>query len=186
MRARISVWACVFVASSIGAILLAQSAAQPSLAPVAFEKDIQPILEQRCLSCHGDAQQLGKFDLRSRESALKGGARGGDLVPGDAEGSRMYRRIAALERPVMPAQGGPLTAEQIDAIRRWINDGAVWNAALTLATSTTSSGASRAALESRTITPEERNYWAFKQPAQAPLPEVADKTLASPIDRFLE
>ncbi len=185
MRARVtSVSVGVFVAGSMVALLRAQNATQLPVTPVDFEKDIQPILEKSCLSCHGDAQQLGKLDLRSRESALKGGTRGGDLVPGDAEGSRMYRRVAGLERPSMPAQGDPLTMEQAEAIKRWIHEGAVWNAVVT--TTARPSAAASAALESRPITPEERNYWAFKLPVKAELPDDVDSTLSNPIDRFLE
>src|SRR5207248_155380 len=68
-----------------------------------FAKDIRPIFESSCWTCHGDAAQLSKFDLRTRESALRGGARGSDIVPGDAEHSRLYRRVAGLETPAMPA-----------------------------------------------------------------------------------
>src|SRR2546421_617385 len=57
-------------------------------AAVSFAKDIRPIFEGSCWTCHGDAAQLSKFDLRTRETALKGGARGSDIVPGDAERSR--------------------------------------------------------------------------------------------------
>src|SRR5262249_55220403 len=86
--------------------------------------------------------------------------------------------------PAMPAQGGPLTAAQIDAIKRWIDEGAVWDTAA-LTTSAASAANALAALEKREITPEERKYWAFKLPVQAALP-AADSRLTNPIDRFLE
>src|SRR5581483_11079799 len=83
------------------------------------------------------------------------------------------------------AQADPLSPEQIAAIKKWIDQGAPWGA-VALTAPAKPSPAALAALENRTITPEERSYWAFKLPVQAPLPEVDDKALTNPIDRFLE
>jgi hypothetical protein len=173
------------VTRSIGALLTAQAGLPPAASPVSFAKDVQPILENNCLSCHGDGKQMGKLDLRTRESALHGGAHGPAIVPGDADGSRLFRRVAGLERPSMPAQGEPLAAAQIATIRAWIEQGAKWDAAA-LSSSAKPSAAALAALEKRPITPEERSYWAFKLPMQAPLPVADNKSLTNPIDRFLE
>ncbi|HWW88305.1 MAG TPA: PSD1 and planctomycete cytochrome C domain-containing protein, partial [Vicinamibacterales bacterium] len=163
----------------------ASSNGEPPASPVSFSKDVEPILESSCRSCHGETMQMGKLDLRTSESALQGGTRGSDLVPGNAEGSRLYRRIAGLEQPAMPAQGAPLTAGQISIVRQWIDEGAVWDAA-TPSSSTKMSAAALAALENRPITLQERGYWAFKPPVQAALPGVGNASLANPIDRFLE
>jgi Protein of unknown function (DUF1553)/Protein of unknown function (DUF1549) len=84
----------------------------------------------------------------------------------------------------MPAQGAPLTGAEVAAIKQWIDDGAAWDAAAFTAKATPTSAA-LAALENRPITPEERNYWAFKLPVQAPLPDVGGG-FTNPIDRFLE
>jgi hypothetical protein len=154
---------------------------------VSFAKDIQPILASSCWNCHGDGVQLSKFDLRTRESALRGGQHGSDIVPGNAEQSRMYRRVAGLETPSMPAQGTPLSAGQIAAVKSWIDQGAQWDVPAT-APAAASAGVSAAiaALMERPITQEERNYWAFKLPVQASPPVVANKNFTNPIDRFLE
>src|SRR4051794_17464602 len=93
--------------ASIGALLSAQSPGAPAAQPISFSKEIQPLLERSCLSCHGDALQLSKLDLRTRESALKGGTHGPAIVPGNAEQSQLYRRIAGLESPAMPMQATP-------------------------------------------------------------------------------
>jgi hypothetical protein len=174
------------VVGSAAALLRAQAAVVAPPQPVSFAKDVEPILDRSCRSCHGDAVQLGKLDLSTRDSALRGGARGSDLVPGDAGASRLYRRIAGLERPPMPAQGDPLTAEEIDAVKRWIDAGAAWDTATTSSSAKPAATAAVAALETRVITPAERNYWAFKLPVQAPLPQVDGTRFANPIDRFLE
>ena len=49
--------------------------------PVSFAKDIQPIFEKSCWTCHGQTLQLSKLDLSSRDSALKGGEHGPVLCP---------------------------------------------------------------------------------------------------------
>ena len=68
--------------------------------------------------------------------------------------------------------GDPLAPAQIAAIKNWIDQGAVWDAPTT---ATTNSAANPlAALERMDITPEQRNYWAFKLPEQAQIPRVAN------------
>src|SRR5262245_33762944 len=59
---------------------------------VSFEKDVRPILQTSCETCHGELQVSG-LDLRTRESALKGGDGGAAIVPGRADQSRLYRRV---------------------------------------------------------------------------------------------
>jgi cytochrome c553 len=153
--------------------------------PVTFARDIQPIMERSCWTCHGASVQLSKLDLRTREGALRGGAHGPALVPGKSDESRMFRAIAHLDAIKMPMQGEKLKPEEISAFKAWIDQGAKWEA--TAPSAAASSGSSAlAALERMDLTPEQRNYWAFKLPVQAPPPVVANKDLAHPIDRFLE
>lgn len=93
-----------------------------------FAKEIQPILEKSCLSCHGPEKQKAKLRLDTRAAALKGGEDGVVLVPGHADKSELYRRITLPETDddVMPSKGDLLTKAQTDRIRDWINQGAVW------------------------------------------------------------
>ncbi len=187
MRQRVlSMGAAMLGAASVVALLDAQAPAQTPAAqpaPVSFARDIFPVVEARCLSCHGADIQLAALDLRTRESALRGGARGPALVPGNAEQSRLYRFVAGLEAVKMPMEGPPLTPDQIAAVKIWIDQGARWE---TPAAAANPAVNSLAALERMDITPEQRSYWAFTLPAQAPLPVVANKDLTNPIDRFLE
>ena len=120
----------------------------------------------------------------TRRSAVAYG--GSDIVPGNAEASRLYRRIAGLEQPSMPAQGTPLTAAEVATVKQWIDEGAKWDAVRTSSSATPAAAAALAALENRVITQAERNYWAFKLPVQAPLPHLDDSHVTNPIDRFLE
>ena len=98
----------------------------------------------------------------------------------------MYRHVAGLEQPAMPMQGTALTAAEIATLKQWIDDGAKWDAAAA-ATASTPAATAPAWPPSRIgRSREERSYWAFKLPVQAPLPVVARKDLTNPIDRFLE
>ncbi len=174
----------IVVFGSLGALLGAQPPAPGVSTPaVSFVHDIQPILQKHCLSCHGDTARMSGLDLRSRDGALRGGTHGPALVPADAEQSRLYRRVAGLDVPAMP-MGGALDPQEIAAIKAWIDSGAPWDGAI-VTDAAANGAAARAALETRPITPEERNYWAFKLPVQAPLPP-ADGRLTNPIDRFLD
>jgi hypothetical protein len=152
-------------------------------APSDFTKAIRPIMERSCWNCHGDALQLSGLDLSTRESALRGGDGGAAIVPGRAEESRLYRRVAGLEEPSMPMEGDALTADEIARIRQWIDEGAHWDDRGAAA-----SADAIAAVEGEDLTPERlaeaREYWAFRIPGEAPLPDVAEHE--NPIDRFLE
>ena len=93
----------------------------------------------------------------------------------------LLRMIAGLEQPSMPAQGTPLTAGQVAAVKQWIDEGANWTAAAPAAAKSTAA-ATLAAMETRVITPAERNYWAFKLPAQAPPPSVDAARFAKAVE----
>src|SRR5258708_7614032 len=95
---------------------------------VDFAKDIQPILLQTCVKCHGPEKQKGKLRLDSKEAAAQGGKGGGTITAGDAEKSELYRHIILPKGndDVMPNEGEPLTKAQTDLFRDWINQGAVW------------------------------------------------------------
>lgn len=149
---------------------------------VSFSKQIRPIFENSCWKCHGAAMQLGRLDLRTRESALKGGERGPAIVPGNSSDSRMLRLIAGLEKPAMPMDGTKLTPEQISAIKDWIDQGAPWDAIET----TGRPDAIAATIEDVPIPPEARKYWAFQKPVRHPLPESPNSGgRPHPIDAFL-
>src|SRR5437762_1771834 len=95
---------------------------------VDFVKQIQPILQQQCVKCHGPEKQKAKLRLDSKEAAMKGGKDGVVIVASDAAKSELYRRITLPkgDDDIMPNEGDPLTKEQTDLIRDWINQGADW------------------------------------------------------------
>ena len=95
---------------------------------VDFVKDIKPILDQNCVKCHGEEKAKGKLRLDYKDAAMKGGKAGPALTAGNPEKSELFRRITLpkSDDDFMPSEGEPLTKAQIDAIREWINQGAVW------------------------------------------------------------
>src|SRR5260370_18359905 len=63
--------------------------------------------------------------LDQKDAALKGGASGKDILPGNSAGSRLIRLVSGLEAKVMPPMGARLTPAEIGLLRAWIDQGAV-------------------------------------------------------------
>ncbi len=99
-----------------GLLLIAGCGELRAADPISFSQQIRPIFETSCWKCHGASIQLSRLDLRTRESALKGGERGAALVPGNATESRLFRLITGKEKPSMPMDGTKLTDEQIATV----------------------------------------------------------------------
>jgi len=95
---------------------------------VDFWREIHPILEARCLECHQGGKAKGGLHLDSRGSALAGGeVEGPAIVAGKPEESPLMRRILSSDEDErMPPLGGRLAASEIELVRRWIAEGAVW------------------------------------------------------------
>ena len=92
-----------------------------------FEKEVLPVLKKRCFECHGPEKQKSGLRVDSRAALLKGGDFGAAIVPGDAAGSHLIKVIASTDDDVkMPPKGERLTSAQIDSLRMWIAQGAVW------------------------------------------------------------
>jgi mono/diheme cytochrome c family protein len=89
----------------------------------AFETQIAPLFAKHCLECHDTALKKGGLDLSRREAALAGGESGPVIVPGKAAESALWELVSSGE---MPRSRSPLEAEQLAALRKWIEDGAVW------------------------------------------------------------
>lgn len=91
-----------------------------------FLARVQPLLEARCVSCHGPEKQKGGLRLDSRAAALKGGDTGRSVVPGNPKESLLLQAV----RHVTPELGMPpkekLTPADVALLERWIRDGAPW------------------------------------------------------------
>ena len=88
---------------------------------------VQPLLEQRCGTCHNDDKREGGFSIGSYDSTLAGGDTGRAIVPGNLDASELIYRtgLPPDDEAFMPAEGKtPLTAEQIEIVRWWVGAGA--------------------------------------------------------------
>ncbi len=161
------------------------------------DQQVFSILKQKCLQCHGDAVRMSNLDLRTRESMLKGGVNGPAIVPGNAEASRLYRRVAGLEEPIMPMSPlPPLTSEEIGILKSWINQGAKLGTADNVKAdpkaAVNAAKGSGADYKEMPITTEDRQWWAFQKPIRHQTPNVADTRRRAnlpnppnPIDAFI-
>ena len=98
---------------------------------VAFSRDVLPILSDACFQCHGPDEEGRQGDLRLDEEENVKVDRGGYQVvaPGDAEASELLRRLTSTdeyEQMPPPELNRPLSKEQVDLVRRWIEQGAEW------------------------------------------------------------
>lgn len=100
----------------------------PPTADVDFLLDVWPILEARCIQCHGPDKQKGDLRFDTRAGLFGEDSEYPPVVPGDLEASEMWFlvNLPADDVDVMPAEGDPLTADQLAVLREWIEGGAVW------------------------------------------------------------
>jgi WD40 repeat protein len=94
-------------------------------APVLYDKDIEPILINKCAVCHSDNIKEGKLDLGSYETLMKGGKRGAAIVAGKSRDSLLVKLAGKTQKPAMPPKGEePLAPEELALIKLWIDQGA--------------------------------------------------------------
>jgi hypothetical protein len=95
---------------------------------VDYSADVKPLLNKKCISCHGGVKKKGGFSLLFREEALDTTESGKPaIIPGDADGSEMIRRLTMTDPDErMPYHEVPLSEEEISLLRRWIDEGANW------------------------------------------------------------
>src|SRR5712664_2987527 len=93
-----------------------------------FARDVQPVLESRCWSCHGAKLQMHGLRLDRRADALRGGGSGVPaIVPGKSAQSLLIKYVSGLDKDViMPPAGDRLKPAEIERLRAWIDSGASW------------------------------------------------------------
>ena len=107
---------------------------------VDYEKEIRPILQKRCLECHGPDKAKSQLRVDQRAVLLRGGDSGlPAIAPGNAAKSHLLELVKGTNPDeVMPPKGGRLSVAEIALLEKWIVEGADWpgqmNAAVKLTT----------------------------------------------------
>ena len=142
-----------------------------------FEKNVRPILVDRCYECHSASKNSSKggLILDSRDGALKGGDEGPSVVPGNLEKSLLIKAVRYTDPEfAMPPKktGGKLPDDKIAILEEWIKMGAPMP----------SGGAAKLT----GLTGKARDHWAFQPVKKSPVPEVKNKAwVKTPIDAFI-
>ena len=95
---------------------------------VDFSTQVKPILNKRCISCHGGVKQNGGFSVLFRHEALDTTESGKyAIIPGDPKHSEMIRRINESDPELrMPYKEEPLSKEEVRILTTWVEQGAEW------------------------------------------------------------
>ncbi len=136
---------------------------------VDFAREIRPLLASRCFECHDGRKQTASYRLDVKDVAVRGGESGAaGIVPGHPEQSELWRRVTSQdESDRMPPEGEPLTAAEVQRLRKWITSGATWPAEL--------AGNN-----------DKSHHWAFQAPKKPKLPAVKNETaVRNAVDRFV-
>ena len=107
---------------------LAQVDADLERRQVDFTEQIQPLLRRHCQRCHGEKHDEGGLRLNQRDEAMGEADSGVTIVvPGHAEKSLLISRVTDADAgELMPLDGEPLSQQEVDLLRRWIDQGAAW------------------------------------------------------------
>ncbi len=130
--------------------------------PISFVRDVRPILARNCFACHGPDDKHREADLRldTQEGALTAHDGRQAVVPSNAAKSALIQRITSsnADEQMPPRDSGKaLTPEQIDVLKRWIEQGAAWG-----------------------------THWSFEKPTRPEVPVVkASGWPKSDLDRFI-
>ena len=158
------------VALAIAFTLAVASTALAQAPVVDYSRDIKPILKERCFACHGALKQKAGLRLDSAAMMRRGGDGGPAVVAGKVAGSLLVERITSKDDALrMPAEGKPLTAEQIALIKAWIEQGAT-------------------SPENEQPEQDPREHWAFKKPVRPAKPEISNlkSQISNGIDAFVQ
>jgi cytochrome c553 len=183
----------VFVGFALAGLGLAQTRGDEPATPAAkadpaveefFERQIRPLLAERCGKCHGAEKQKGGLRVDTAAGFQQGGESGKLVVNNNPDASPLIAAVRYAEDPKMPPDG-KLPTEAIAALEQWVRMGAPWPAGNAPATPTSNPTASAEAAG-----PAWRHHWAFQPVVEPPLP--ADNPAAatagfeqSPVDRFV-
>jgi hypothetical protein len=157
------------VSPSFLMLILGWVATAPDSRADDFRDTIGPILESRCVRCHGGTSTKGGLSLATAKGARRGGESGPAVEPGRPDESLLLDMVSG-EAPMMPKDGNPLKAEEVAALRRWIAQGAPWPDGVTLAERKADAGP----------------WWAVQPLGRPEIPAVSDANwVRTPVDAFI-
>lgn len=143
-----------------------------------FEKQIRPILVNRCTKCHGAEKQKGEFRLDSRAAILKGGESGLAVVPGKPDESELIKAIRYDADSYQMPPTGKLPDEEIARLTEWVEMGAPWP--------TETPAGTGAKTTSEFNLAERAKHWSFQPVKRPPIPVVKESGWPkSPVDNFV-
>lgn len=113
---------------AIGMWLLVFLGCQPSSEPISYNKDIRPIINAKCISCHGGVKQSGGFSMLFEEEAMAMTKSGKPaIIPGNSRKSELVKRLRHVDEELrMPLDRDALSEHEIQLISDWIDQGAHW------------------------------------------------------------
>lgn len=156
---------------NLRAILVVLIAANiASAADVDYDRDIKPMLAEKCAACHGALKQESGLRLDAASLMLRGGDSGAAIKVGESPSSLLMHRVVtedADERMPPEGLGERLNAEQRQLLQRWIDDGAI-------------------APPDEVIPTDPALHWAYQLPIKVPVPSMdAADWQGHPIDAFI-
>jgi hypothetical protein len=159
---------CLILGLGIDARQLAADEGDPTSGPDWYMAMVRPVLYERCVACHGALKQEAGLRLDSARNIVRGSDDGKVIAASDPDASTVVQRVASMDLSVrMPPEGEPLHADQIDALERWIRDGA----------------------PIPSDEPEEADpgsHWAFVPPIKSAPPRASEKSWNdNPIDAWI-
>ena len=134
------------------------------LPTIDYQQQVHTVLAAKCLICHSAERRSGGLSLAAYADVLEGGRSGAAIRPGNSAGSLLVQRITGEVTPAMPLQSSPLSAAEIAAIRRWVDEGA------------------RETIMSSAARPKWEAPLALVRPA---VPEVVWRDWTTPVDRLV-
>ncbi len=160
-----------------------------------FLNKVKPILQQKCFTCHSPKLSMAELDLTTQENLLQGGSRGPAIIPGQPEESLLVQLITHQREPKMPKGEDQLSETDIEAIKTWIQQGALYDVIATKKESEKNqSEPSKKQYEVEVSTGIERpelkeahlNFWSFQPLERYDVPDAIQSDWAqTPIDAFV-
>jgi hypothetical protein len=125
---------------------------------VDFNTEVKPIINKKCISCHGGVKKQGGFSLLFHEEAIAATKSGKPaIIPGDPDGSELIKRLLSKDpEERMPYKHEALNEDEIDIFKRWIKQGAKWG-----------------------------DHWAYLPVKEVEIPDVSGDWAKNDIDKFI-